>query len=251
VLYKDLRASNIYKEYFAYFSKICNDKKADPNLYLNLENSFTAYVNSNPDKSKELKTKVNHYFKILNLIEFVIDFDRKYLEYCFLEFYRRYSNIYNSVNQTDEEKDEVEIYYDNQIGIVENVKDKPIKPNTPPTGGTGKGKPTGEYKYNILDIIEKRNEEEEEIGELIEEFQEKIEIFFNYIKTHKDYKELKAKMFGTQFGEDEVYSDFRKIYNSFSRRKKKEVGEFFIKETKDLVEKLCDDFEEMLRKEEM
>lgn len=251
VLYKDLRVSNIYKEYFAYFSKICDDKEADPNLYMNLENSFTSYIKSNPDKSKELKQKVNHYFRILNLIEFVIDFDKKYLDHCLLEFYRRYSNVYNSVNKTDEEKDEVEIYYDNQIGIVENVKEKPIKPNTPPAGGTGKGKGSGGYKYNILDIIEKRNEEEAEIGELIEQFLEKIENFFDYIKAHKDFKELKAKMFGTQFGEDEVYSDFRKIYNSFTRRKKKEVGEFFIKETKDLVEKLCDDFEEMLRKEEM
>lgn len=250
VVFKDLKLSNIYKEYFTYFSKICEDKEANPNLYLNLENSLTAYIKANPDKSKELKQKVNHYFRILNLIEFVIDFDRKYLEHCFLEFYRRYSNIYNSVNRTDEEKDEVEIYYDNQMGIVENVKEKPIKPDTPPTAGTGKGKKTGGYKYNILDIIEKRNEEEEEIGKLIEEFQEKIEVFFSYIKEHKDFKELKAKMFGTQFGEDEVYNDFRKIYNSFVRRKKTEIGDFFVKETKDLVEKLCDDFEEMLRKEE-
>lgn len=251
VVFKDLKLSNIYKEYFTYFSKICEDKEANPNLYLNLENSLTAYIKANPDKSKELKQKVNHYFRILNLIEFVIDFDRKYLEHCFLEFYRRYSNIYNSVNRTDEEKDEVEIYYDNQMGIVENVKEKPIKPDTPPTAGTGKGKKTGGYKYNILDIIEKRNEEEEEIGKLIEEFQEKIEVFFSYIKEHKDFKELKAKMFGTQFGEDEVYNDFRKIYNSFVRRKKTEIGDFFVKETKDLVEKLCDDFEEMLRKEEI
>ena len=81
-------------------------------------------------------------------------------------------------------------------------------------------------------------------------FKNKIEIFFDYIKIHKDFKELKAKMFGTQFGEDEVYNDFRKIYNSFTRRKRSEIGDFFIKETKDLVEKLCDDFEEMLRKEE-
>ncbi|WP_375722923.1 DEAD/DEAH box helicase family protein [Arcobacter sp. KX21116] len=251
VLYKDLRASNIYKEYFVYFSKISNDNESDPNLYMNLENSLIAYIKANPDKSKELKLKVNHYFKILNLIEFVIDFDKKYLEYYLLEFYKRYSSIYNSVNKTDEEKDEVEIYYDNRMGIVENVKEKPIKPNTPPTGGKGKGNDSVGYKYNILDIIEKRNEEEEEIGKLIEEFQEKIEIFFDHIKAHKDFKELKAKMFATQFGEDEVYSDFRKIYNSFVRRKKKEVGEFFIKETKDLVEKLCDDFEEMLRKEEI
>lgn len=250
VLYKDLKTSNIYKEYFEYFSKICNEEEADPNLYMNLENSFAAYIKTNPDKSKELKLKINHYFRILNLIEFVINFDKKYLDYCLLEFYKRYSNIYNSINKTDEEIDEVEIYYDNQIGIVENVKDQPIKPNNPPTGGKGGEKGSGGYKYNILDIIEKRNEEEEEIGKLIEEFQEKIDMFFDHIKVHKDFKELKAKMFGTQFGEEEVYNDFRKIYNSFTRRKKNEIGEFFIKETKDLVEKLCDDFEIMLRKDE-
>ena len=247
IIYKDLKASNIYDEHFVYFSKLCGNVKADPNMYMNLENSFTKYIQANPKNSKELKKKINKYFHILTLIEYVIEFDKKYIDYCFLEFFKRFSNVYNSINKTDEEIDDVEIYFDNQIGIVEIPNDKPIKPDILPTSGgdvAGGGKG---YKYNILDIIEKRNEEEEEIGKLIEEFEQKIDFFFKYIQEHKDFSTLKAKMKSVQFGEDEIYSDFRKIYNSFIRRKKKEVGEFFIKETKDIVDKFCDDFEESLR----
>lgn len=248
-LYNDLLSFDIYKEYFMYFLKICKDKKANPNLYLDFENSFRAYIRTNPDKSKKIKHKVNRYFRILNLIEFVIDFDKKYSEHCLLEFYKRYSHIYNEVNVTDVGQDEVEIYYDNLIGIVENAKERAILPDLPPTVGEGERETKG-YKYNILEIIEERNKQEEEVGKLIDEFIEKIEIFFAYVKAHKDFKELKAKMFSTQFGEDEVYADFKRIYNSFIRRKKKEIGEFFIKETKGLENKLCDDFEDMVRKEE-
>lgn len=105
------------------------------------------------------------------------------------------------------------------------------------------------HKYDILKIIEQRNQEEEEIGKLILEFEKKIDMFFEYVKSHKNFKELKAKMFSANFSEDEVYNDFRRIYNAFIRRKRKEVGEFFIKETKVLVEKLCDDFEKLLKEE--
>ena len=248
IIYKDLKASNIYDEHFVYFSKLCGDDKADPNMYMNLENSFTKYIQANPKESKKLKKKINKYFHILTLIEYIIEFDKKYIEYCFLEFFKRFSNAYNSINKTYEEVDDVEIYFDNQIGIVEIPNDNPIKPDTPPTSGGdvvdgGKG-----HKYNnILDIIEKRNEEEEEIGKLIEEFEQKIDLFFKYVREHKDFNILKAKIKSEQFSEDEIYIDFRKIYNSFVRRKKKEVGEFFIKETKDIVDKLFDDFEESLR----
>lgn len=250
LLYKELRLSNIYLEYFDYFLGLCGDKKADPNLYMNLENSFSKYINANPEKSKELKLKINHYFRILALIEFVLEYDKKYNEECMLDFFKRLSNVYNNLNKPDNETDEVEIYFDNQIGIVDIPKDKPVGPNNPPTGGKGGGKSSGgKHKYNILDIIEKRNEEEEEIGKLIEDFEAKIDMLFEYVKEHKDFKELKAKMLSTHFSEDEIYNDFRKIYNSFIRRKKSDVGEFFIKETKDIVEKLCDDFEYVIKSE--
>jgi len=248
IIYKELISHTIYKNYFKHFLKICNDKEVDPIVYLDLENSFASYIRSNPNNSKELKKKINHYFRILNLIDYVIDFDKKYKEHFLLEFYRRFNNIYNSINKPESEVNEVEIYYDNQIGIVENIKEKPITPNKTPIVGNKELSSNG-HKYDILKIIEQRNQEEEEIGKLILEFEKKIDMFFEYVKSHKNFKELKAKMFSANFSEDEVYNDFRRIYNAFIRRKRKEVGEFFIKETKVLVEKLCDDFEKLLKEE--
>ena len=247
ILYKDLQDNQLFNSYFKTFEKLCKNSNANPNLYMDLENSFTSYIKLNPKNSDELKLKINHYFKILNLIENIIDFDKKYKEECFLEFYKRFNNIYNSLQPKDE-VDEVEIYYDNKIGIVEMIKDKPIKPNNPPSAKSGKKK--NRYKYDILDMIEEKNQEEEKIGELIEEFEEKIEMLFEFVKNHKDFIELQAKMKSPNFSEEEVYNDFTKIYNQFIRRNKKTLGEFFIKETKPFVEKLCDDFESEIKNRE-
>lgn len=248
LIYDELKVSSIYKEYFNFFTKLCNDKKADPNRYMDLENSFSKFINSSPDKSKELKQKINRYFHILGLIEYVISFDKKYKEECFLDFFKRYSNIFNTINKADESIDEVAIYFDNKIGIVQLIDDKEIKPHKPPSSGEDSIGENKEYKYNILEIIEKRNEEEENIGNLIEEFKRLIDEFFEYVKNHKEFNDLKAKMNAIQFNESEVYRVFNIIYKSFIRRKKGNEWELFKKNTTDLVEKLCDDFEKEINK---
>ena len=47
--------------------------------------------------------------------------------------------------------------------------------------------------------------------------------------------------------EDEIYDDFSKIYRRYRALNRLKVGDFFFKETEDLVEKLCDDFEMTVR----
>ncbi|RLA83251.1 MAG: hypothetical protein DRG78_04955 [Epsilonproteobacteria bacterium] len=245
LFYDDLKNSTFYKEYYNHFLKLCNDKTSDPEEFMDLENSFEKYINTHPSKSKELKQKINKYFRILGLIEYIIEFDTKYLEECLLKFFKKYNDIYNAINKPDD-IDEVNIYFDDQIGIVEVSKIKEIKTHTPPTSGGESTGDTKTYKYKILEIIEKRNEEEADIGKLIEEFENLIKVFFEYVESHNDFNNLKAKMKGTQFSEDEIYNDFVKIYNSFLRRKKGEEWDFFKKNTKDLVEKLCDDFNTLI-----
>ena len=245
-IYNELKKINIYKEYFSFFIKLCNDKKADPNKFMDLENSFEKFIHSNPDKAKELKKKINKYFHILGLVEYIIDFDKKYTEDCFLEFFRRYSSIYNTLNKTDVSTDEVLIYFDNKIGIIQAPDDQEIKPPKPPSSG-GDGSSGGkEHKYDILEIIEKRNEEEEDIGKLIEDFQLLIDEFFELVKSHKDFNDLKAKINAIGFDESEVYRVFNIIYRSILRKKKGLEWEFFKKNTNDIVDKICDDFEKSL-----
>lgn len=51
----------------------------------------------------------------------------------------------------------------------------------------------------------------------------------------------------TAFDEGEIYKDFQIIYKRYIRRNKKTLGQFFIKETEDIVNQLCDDFEKTLK----
>ena len=47
--------------------------------------------------------------------------------------------------------------------------------------------------------------------------------------------------------ETEIYDDFSKIYRQYRALNRQTVGDYFFKETEDLVEKLCDDFEMTVR----
>jgi type I restriction enzyme R subunit len=48
--------------------------------------------------------------------------------------------------------------------------------------------------------------------------------------------------------EAEIYDDFAKIYRSYRALYRATVGDYFFQEMKDLVNKLCDDFEVTVRK---
>jgi type I restriction enzyme R subunit len=207
--YKDLKKHTLFKILFSEFKKynLSNDK--DTNIILNLENSFEDYILDKKEDAKSLKKIINSYFKILNLIEFVIDLDVKYSEKLFIVFWRTFNQEYAKLNRQDEIIDDVEIYFDNKIGILapkdyeEKVKSKP----------SILAEPQGEYKkhkYDILKVIEKRNQEEEAILELIEEFEKKITDFFSYIHSDNNGKRLIAKIKdeGSVFTQDEIYNDF-------------------------------------------
>jgi len=94
----------------------------------------------------------------------------------------------------------------------------------------------------VLAIITARNEQEAKTGTLIQDFEAKILSFFQYVRTDKDGERLIVKI-KSHSSEDEIYADFAKLYRSYKAFNRKAVGEYFFKETEDLVEKLCDDFE--------
>jgi type I restriction enzyme, R subunit len=69
-----------------------------------------------------------------------------------------------------------------------------------------------------------------------------------YVSLPANGKYIIAKMKdeNSTFDDEEIYDDFEKIYKKFIRRNRKTLGEFFIKETKDMINQLCDDFEKTL-----
>lgn len=246
-IFKELKAEDLFKRHFANF-KSYKEGKLEVQTIVDLENDLDTFFRNNEKEAKAIKSKILKYFKILNLIEFVIELDKKYSEDIFLEFWHRYNVIYNQINGTKEIIDDVEIYFDNRIGIVapKDYKEKESKTKNPTP--TDSDKPN-KFKYNILKVIEKRNQEEEEIDALIKDFEEKITLFFEYIKSDADGKRLIAKMTSTSssFSHEEILKDFSKLYRKFTI-KNKDLGEFFKRETKDILSQLCDDFEKYLIK---
>jgi len=62
-----------------------------------------------------------------------------------------------------------------------------------------------------------------------------------WLQKHPDIK-IKSHV-----SEDEIYDDFAKIYRRYRALNRQKVGDYFFKETEDLVNKLCDDFELTVR----
>lgn len=245
-LYKELNTHSIFKTHFPKF-KAYHTSTPDTSIIVGIEDALDEYIRNQKEEAKKIKEKVLGYFKILNLIEFVIDLDPKYSEKLLLDFWRKYNMLYNQINKQDEIIDDVEIYFDNRIGIVapKEPKENGSKPKNP--NPTNPGQPN-KYKYNILKVIEKRNQEEEAIAELIADFESKITALFEFIKQDETGLRLIAKINddGSAFSRDEIYSDFSKLYRKYTIRNK-ELGDFFLRETKDNLNQLCDDFERTLR----
>jgi type I restriction enzyme R subunit len=244
ILLLELKKSKVYELFFAVFSEIYKDleKRDNPESYLDLESSIEKHIQANTKTTADTKAKAAQYFTILNRIEYVITLDAKYSEASFLFFWRKFNTLYNMLNRSEDEKDPIKVYFDNQIGIIEpETKDpekKKKKPIEPPTGK----EPGGTYQFDILKIIEERNKQQEVVGSLIQDFEEKIKDFFNFIKSDKDGERLIVKI-KSQVPEDEIYSDFAKLYRRYKAFNRKKVGDYFFKETEDLIDKLCDDFE--------
>lgn len=110
----------------------------------------------------------------------------------------------------------------------------------------GKESGTTVHQFDILAILEARNEQEDLKGERIREFEAKISNFFAYVREFDDGKRLIVKI-KSNVSEDEIYDDFTKIYRKYKILNRKKVGDYFFKEMEDLVDKLCDDFEVMVR----
>ena len=244
-LYRELNTHVVFKTHFPKFKEY-HTTNPDVSIIVALEDALDDYIRNQKEESKRLKEKILGYFKILNLIEFVIDLDPQYSTKLFLDFWRKYNMLYNQINKQVEIIDDVEIYFDNRIGIIAPAEykakaKKSIFADPKETYGDNK------YKYNILKVIEKRNQEEEAIAELIADFERKITALFEFIRQDETGQRLMAKINddGSAFSQDEIYADFAKLYRKFTI-KNKDLGDFFTRETKDTLTQLCDDFERTL-----
>ena len=248
ILLIELNKSDTYDKFFAVFMTIYKDttKRDQPESYLDFESSLKKYIDANPQRTADIKAKAAQYFTILNRIEFVIQLNTKYSEPSFLLFWRKFNMLYNMLHRSDDIKDPIEVYFDNQIGIIEVVAEE-SKNKKKKTTTVAEGIPPGPGgQFDILAIIAARNEQEAKTGTLIKDFETKIVDFFHYVHGSSEGERLIIKM-KSHVSENEIYDDFSKIYRRYRALYRSKVGDYFFKETEDLVDKLCDDFEIKLK----
>lgn len=249
VLLESLKKSELYQKFFDVFMSIYKDpvKRDEPISYLDFENSLKKFIDANPQRTADTKAKASQYFSILNRIEYVIKVEGKFREPSFLFFWRKFNMLYNIMHRSDYVKDPIEVYFDNQIGIVEVIAGDGEEKVKKPTKVAEAAAPYGAGLFNVVEIIAARNEEEAKVGSLIEECQAKTTDFFDYVRNEdKDGKRLVVKI-NSHSSESEIVEDFAKIYRRYKALKRKIIGEYFFKETEDLVEKLSADFEELVK----
>lgn len=246
ILLIDLKKSDTFDKFFAVFMTIYKDavKRDDPESYLDFESSLKKYIDANPQRTADTKAKAAQYFTILNRIEYVIDLNSRYNEPSFLFFWRKFNILYNMMHRSDDVKDPIEVYFDNQSGIIEvttyDSKPKPKLPEVAKIASYGGG------QFDILAIIAARNEQEAKTGALIQDFESKILDFFRYVRNTNEGERLIVKI-RSHVSEAEIYDDFAKIYRRYKALNRQTVGDYFFKETEDLVDKLSDDFEVTVR----
>jgi type I restriction enzyme R subunit len=247
ILLIDLKKSDTFDKFFNVFMSIYKEKnkRDNPESYLDFESSLKKYIDANPKHTADTKAKASQYFTILNRIEYVIELDGKYSEPGFLFFWRKFNTLYNIINRNEDVEDPIEVYFDNQIGIIEVKTEETKEKKNKPTKVAEGAEHGGNYQFDILAIIEARNKQEAITGSQIKEFETKIKDFFEYVRTANEGERLKVKM-KSHVSEDEIYDDFAKIYHRYRALKRSEVGDYFFNEMNDLVEKLCDDFERYL-----
>jgi type I restriction enzyme R subunit len=247
VLLIDLKKSDTFDKFFTVFMAIYKDafKRDEPESYLDFESSLKKYIDANPQRTADTKAKASQYFTILNRIEYVIELDAKYSEPSFLLFWRKFNTLYNMLHRSDDIKDPIEVYFDNQIGIIEVVMYEPdAKPKKPLK--VAEGAPPYGGQFDILAIIAARNEQEAITGLLIQDFETKIVDFFRYVREASEGERLIVKI-KSHVSVNEIYDDFAKIYRRYKALHREAVGDYFFKETEDLLDKLCDDFEVAVR----
>lgn len=248
VLLTELRKSDAYEKFFNVFMSIYKDvaKRDEPESYLDFESSVKKYIDANPQRTADTKAKASQYFTILNRIEYVIELDAKYSELSFLFFWRKFNTLYNMLHRCEDVRDPIEVYFDNKIGIIELATDEPKNKLKKPLAVAEAKVSYSGGQFDILAIILARNEQEEKTGTLIKDFEEKIILFFDYIRKSSEGERLMVKI-KSHVSENEIYDDFAKIYRRYKALNRQIVGDYFFKEMEDLVEKLCDDFEVTVR----
>lgn len=251
--YNDMCKSEVYKNFKNTFNAINHEDRFEPiNEYETLVKEWIKNNLTNNKATLIYKTACS-FFKNLALLQYVLEIEVQYKNKSFAEFWDNYGRLYREVTKIDNpEPEDINIYFDNTIGILETDGEDGKEP--PKTGG-GSGGPGrsggGSNRQAIIERIRKMNEKELEIEKLVKQFEENIKLYFDFIEYQEEGQRLIAKMKSTDgsFTRELLLNEFNSLTRKFILVKGKDLLDLFKKEMKENLESFFDLFEEERCKE--
>lgn len=263
-IYRSLLAQPIYAKWFERYrstlgnkeanSAICLEMDADIRAWIkNMIEAHAAYVQEvehrgegiDPamadDAAKTLRKAIGRYNSQMVLLHGVIELDPKYSDAVFIDFWQRYSNIYNSLFEKKQALGSISTTFDGDLGLLvgEEIEvEEPGEPDGEPGGATpprpGKpGKKPG--LAGIFDTLAKMNADEQEREHEMQFWFAQTAALFSFLKSDGKFM---AMLRSDNFTREQIEKEYNKLLRRYLRQ---------AEDTK--VKKLIDENKEMFLEE--
>lgn len=264
-IYRGLLGQPIYNKWFERYRATKGDKDANSALCLemdadirtwikNMMEAHAAYIQEvqargeeiDPaladDAAKALRKAVGRYNSRMVLLQGVIEFDAKFSDADFIDFWQRYCNIYNSMFEKKEALGSISTTFDGNLGLLVGEEIDIEEPGEPggdgPDGGTPprSGKPVQKPGLaGIFDALAKMNADEQEREQEMQFWHTQTDALFTFLKSDGKFM---AMLRSENFTREQI----EKEYNKLLRR--------YLRQTEDAkVKKLIDENKEMFLEE--
>ena len=177
------------------------------------------------DDAKKLRVLIGNYTSRLSLLDGVLEFKPAYKNEDFLDFWRRYCEIYRDETAKDNSSNAIMVEYDGSIGLtVDPELEEPQKNDGEESeedgGPDGKKKKDGKKGpggMDILAMIKRLNEQAEAKAEQVEFWYGIIQTFFNFLKEDGGFVAMITDE-GNRFDRSEIQREYAALTRKFKRQ---------------------------------
>lgn len=181
--------------------------------------------NEGEDDAKKLRNTIGAYTTKLNLLDGILEISSEFTDDDFLDFWRRYCEIYRDVLGKNEDSHPIIVEYDGSIGITvepdefEDEDDEEAGGENTDDSEDGdkkkKRKKTKQGSIDIFAMIDRLNQEEELRAERIEYWHDFIVAFFEFLKQDPRFV---AMIQDDHFDRSYVQSQYKTLCRKFKRQ---------------------------------
>lgn len=276
-IFKSLKSHELFVKWFRTYVESKGDLSRHVDVAMDMGNDFRQWIKdaikrfgefmaANPelaegdegtsgtDDAEKLRAMISQYTSRITLLEGVLDIPADYTEENFIDFWRRYCEIYRDAMGKRESGIAITADYDGLIGLTVDTEleepeggedDKDGDSEDDDTGKKCKKKKKGDSDADIIAMIERLNEKSDAEAESVEYWRGVMNQFFTFLKSGAEGESFIAKISDgyVHFSREEIENDYAKLCRRFIRTNKGEsnlISKFIKENSEYLFESFAD-----------